>query len=71
MTGEKSEVRTSGSSRPHIWPLAYLFTLWAGRLSPWHGAVEWPVWRSAAAAVRWPYPEERRLARPSSSLAAP
>lgn len=57
--------------RSSIWSLAHLFTQWAGRLSPWHDAVEQTVWQSAAAAVRWPFPEERCLARLSGSPGAP
>lgn len=48
-----------------------IFTQWAGRRCLWHGAVEQPVWQSAAGAAHWHYPEEPHLARPSSSLAAP
>lgn len=48
-----------------------IFTGWAGRWCPWHGAVGQPVWQSAADADHWLYPEEPRSARPSGSLATP
>lgn len=48
-----------------------IFTEWAGRWYPWHGAVGQPAWRSAANAVHWLYPEEPHSAGPSGSLATP